>query len=82
MTSLSASQQAAAGAADRPSTRSVLLKQGLFLICLTLVYLTFELGFNARLLDVVGGDTTFTISRSSGAPCRVSLLRWWCSSSC
>lgn len=58
MTTLSASQQPAAGAADRPSTRSVLLKQGLFLICLTLVYLTFELGFNARLLDVVGGDTT------------------------
>ncbi|NMV37309.1 hypothetical protein HGR00_05260 [Ralstonia insidiosa] len=35
-----------------------MLRQGLFLIVLTLVYLTFELGFNARLLDVVGGDTT------------------------
>lgn len=56
MNTLSAShQQAAVGS---PSTRSVLLKQGILLICLTLVYLAFELGFNARLLDVVGGDTS------------------------
>lgn len=30
------------------------IKQALLLIALTFVYLTFELGFNARLLDVVG----------------------------
>lgn len=32
------------------------IKQTLILIALTLVYLCFELGFNARLLDVVGGN--------------------------
>lgn len=58
MNTLSASQQVAGTAAGSPSTRSVLLRQGLVLICLTLLYLTFELGFNARLLDVVGGDTS------------------------
>jgi hypothetical protein len=35
--------------------RKLQLKQTLMLIALTIVYLTFELGFNARLLDVVGG---------------------------
>lgn len=38
--------------------RSVQIKQTILLIVLTLVYLTFELGFNARLLDVVGGGST------------------------
>ncbi len=38
--------------------RNTLLKQTAFLIALTLVYLTFELGFNGRLLDVVGGTAT------------------------
>ncbi|WP_050463207.1 hypothetical protein [Herbaspirillum autotrophicum] len=35
--------------------RNLQLKQTLALIVLTVIYLTFELGFNARLLDVVGG---------------------------
>ncbi|WP_296943822.1 hypothetical protein [uncultured Massilia sp.] len=35
--------------------RSVHVRQTLFLIAITVVYLCFELGFNARLLDVVGG---------------------------
>ena len=38
--------------------RAQQLKQLVFLILLTLVYLCFELGFNARLLDVVGGNAT------------------------
>ncbi|MDR3397423.1 MAG: hypothetical protein P4M06_07660 [Pandoraea sp.] len=38
--------------------RNTLLKQTAFLIVVTLVYLTFELGFNGRLLDVVGGTAT------------------------
>lgn len=38
--------------------RSVQIRQTILLIVLTLVYLTFELGFNARLLDVVGGGST------------------------
>ena len=36
--------------------RAQQLKQLVFLILLTVVYLCFELGFNARLLDVVGGN--------------------------
>ena len=36
--------------------RAQQLRQLVFLILLTLVYLCFELGFNARLLDVVGGN--------------------------
>ncbi|OYO32567.1 hypothetical protein CD932_11705 [Janthinobacterium sp. PC23-8] len=36
--------------------RSLQIRQTLILIALTIVYLCFELGFNARLLDVVGGD--------------------------
>jgi len=38
------------------SLRSLQIRQTLILIALTIVYLCFELGFNARLLDVVGGD--------------------------
>jgi len=38
--------------------RALQLKQLLFLILLTVIYLCFELGFNARLLDVVGGNAT------------------------
>lgn len=38
--------------------RALQLKQLVFLILLTLVYLCFELGFNARLLDVVGGNAS------------------------
>lgn len=38
--------------------RALKLKQLVFLILLTLVYLCFELGFNARLLDVVGGNAS------------------------
>ncbi|OBV37326.1 hypothetical protein [Janthinobacterium psychrotolerans] len=38
------------------SLRSLQIRQTLILIVLTIVYLCFELGFNARLLDVVGGD--------------------------
>jgi hypothetical protein len=38
--------------------RNYRFKQTLFLIVITLVYLCFELGFNARLLDVVGGNAT------------------------
>ena len=37
------------------SLRSLQIRQTLILIVLTIVYLCFELGFNARLLDVVGG---------------------------
>lgn len=33
-------------------------KQTIFLLLVTLLYLCFELGFNARLLDVVGGSAT------------------------
>ena len=40
------------------SLRSLQIRQTLILIALTIVYLCFELGFNARLLDVVGGDVT------------------------
>lgn len=36
--------------------RSLQIRQTLILIVLTIVYLCFELGFNARLLDVVGGN--------------------------
>ena len=36
--------------------RNPYIKQTLILIALTVVYLCFELGFNARLLDVVGGN--------------------------
>lgn len=39
-----------------PSLRSLQIRQTLILIVLTIVYLCFELGFNARLLDVVGGN--------------------------
>jgi hypothetical protein len=35
--------------------RSLHVKRTLFLIAITVIYLCFELGFNARLLDVVGG---------------------------
>lgn len=38
--------------------RTLRLKQTVFLIVVTLLYLFFELGFNARLLDVVGGNAT------------------------
>ena len=38
------------------SLRSLQIRQTLILIVLTIVYLCFELGFNARLLDVVGGN--------------------------
>ncbi|MYN11398.1 hypothetical protein [Pseudoduganella aquatica] len=38
--------------------RAFRFKQTLFLIVITLLYLCFELGFNARLLDVVGGNAT------------------------
>ena len=38
------------------SLRSLQIRQTLILIVLTIIYLCFELGFNARLLDVVGGD--------------------------
>ena len=38
--------------------RNYRFKQTLFLIVVTLLYLCFELGFNARLLDVVGGNAT------------------------
>ncbi|VVD91436.1 hypothetical protein PPN31114_01682 [Pandoraea pneumonica] len=38
--------------------RNTLLKQTAFLIAVTVVYLIFELGFNGRLLDVVGGAAT------------------------
>lgn len=38
------------------SLRSLQIRQTLILIVLTIIYLCFELGFNARLLDVVGGN--------------------------
>lgn len=38
------------------SLRSLQIRQTLILIVLTIAYLCFELGFNARLLDVVGGN--------------------------
>ncbi|MEG0885399.1 MAG: hypothetical protein RSH52_29570, partial [Janthinobacterium sp.] len=38
------------------SLRSLQIRQTLILIVLTIMYLCVELGFNARLLDVVGGD--------------------------
>ena len=38
--------------------RQAQIRQILFLIVLTVIYLSFELGFNARLLDVVGSRAT------------------------
>lgn len=38
------------------NVRRLQIRQTLILIVLTIVYLCFELGFNARLLDVVGGN--------------------------
>lgn len=38
--------------------RAAQLRQLFFLIIVTVIYLTFELGFNARLLDVVGGGAS------------------------
>ena len=41
------------------------LRQTLFLAALTALYLTFELAFNARLLDVVGGAASVVLRFSS-----------------
>lgn len=41
----------------QPATRGS-RKTAVVMLCLTSIYLVFELGFNARLLDVVGGSAT------------------------